>query len=63
MMRAPLDQFAERLIRNGEIGEFLKGLIEKTSHEFVKNIVDKVVRETNPNPPRGDSRPEYMRHY
>lgn len=28
-MRDPLNQFAERLIRNGEVKEFIEGLIEK----------------------------------
>jgi len=28
-MREPLNQFADRLIRNGEVKEFIKGLLEK----------------------------------
>lgn len=29
LMREPLNQFAERIIRNDEVKEFIQGLIEK----------------------------------
>jgi hypothetical protein len=32
-MRAPLDQFADRLLRNGEVKEFIEGLFEKAERE------------------------------
>ena len=28
-MKEPLNQFADRIIRNGEVAEFIAGLIEK----------------------------------
>lgn len=42
-MRDPLDQFAERLIRNGEIPEFIEGLIEKgVSTSAIMSIAERV---------------------
>ena len=28
-MREPLNQFADRLVRNGEVAEFVRGLVEE----------------------------------
>lgn len=38
-MKEPLDGFADRLIRNGEVPEFLRGLIEK-GYPFLKLFED-----------------------
>jgi hypothetical protein len=32
-MRAPLNQFADRILRNGEVHEFISGLLRKTQGE------------------------------
>lgn len=49
-MKEPLNQFAERLIRNGEIQEFLDGLIEKGVYpEALRAMIDKAIMETNTN--------------
>jgi hypothetical protein len=51
MLEAPLDQFADRLVRNGEVGKFIEGLIERTDYGFIKNIVDAAFKKHGPKPP------------
>ncbi len=38
-MKAPLDQFAERIVRNNELEEFIMGLIEE-HHVQPSKIMD-----------------------
>ena len=45
-MREPLNQFADRIIRNNEVSEFIRGLIEKGVSP--QAIVD----ATKPEPPK-----------
>ena len=42
-MKAPLDQFAARIVRNGEVEEFILGLIdeERVPVAQIRQILDK----------------------
>jgi len=42
-MRAPLDQFAERIARNGETREFIQGLIRE--HGVTPDLVAQIAKE------------------
>jgi hypothetical protein len=43
-MRQPLDQFADRLVRNGEVPEFIRGLIEKITEVAIQATRQKPMR-------------------
>jgi hypothetical protein len=62
-MEEPLNQFAERLIRNGEVGKFIEGLIEKTNYDFIKKIVDEALSKHAPPPPPEDIMKRSFHYY
>jgi len=42
MLNAPLDQFADRLIRNGEVEKFIAGLMERgVTREQIQDAIDR----------------------
>jgi hypothetical protein len=63
VLDAPLDQFAERLIRSGEIGKFIEGLIGMTDYEFIKKIVDQAMAKHAPPPPPPDPMERSFHYY
>ena len=57
-MRDPLDQFAERLIRNGEVKEFIQGLMEKGVSPL---DIRSYTQEEPPKPPTYRTLDEHLR--
>jgi hypothetical protein len=56
-MRSPLDQFADRIVSNGEVEEFIVGLLteKRVSVATVKNAVKRAEEENHAK--------EFMREY
>ena len=50
-MKSPLDQFAERIVRNNEVGEFIFGLVieHQVDPNYIHNILDEIEKQKEEN--------------
>ena len=58
-----LEEFTDHLVKEGQVGEFFECLVGRTDVKFIRDIFNKVMYKMDPELSKGDSRPEYMRHY